>query len=426
MLDLKYIQKNPELIKSNSQNRNMQINLEKLLELASRRSSLIQELDEVRREQNEIAKKMKSQLSPEERTALIEKGHSLKSATAEKEKEQRELEPLLKEEQSRVPNLTHPDVHVGKGEEDNREVRQFGEKPSFDFKPKDHLELGKGLDILDFESGTKVSGPKFYFLKRDGAMLELALVDYALRTLIDEGFVPHITPDLAKASILYGTGFNPRGDETQIYSISDSDLCLIATAEITLGGTLSDEILGEGNLPLKVAGFSHCFRTEAGTYGKASKGLYRVHQFSKVEMFAFTTPESSDDMLSNLVRIEEKIFSGLKIPYRVVECCTGELGAAAYRKYDLEAWMPGRDEQGSWGEVTSASNCSDYQARRLNIRYRPKGGKNVSLVHTLNGTAVATSRAIIAILENYQRKDGSVEVPEVLRAYMRKDAITPP
>ncbi|MGV8118721.1 MAG: serine--tRNA ligase [Candidatus Xenobiia bacterium LiM19] len=426
MLDLKYIQKNPELVKSNSQNRNMQINLEKLLELAARRSSLIQELDEVRREQNEIAKKMKSPLSPEERTALIEKGHSLKSATAEKEKEQRELEPLLKEEQSRVPNLTHPDVHVGKGEEDNREVQQFGEKPSFDFKPKDHVELGKGLDILDFESGTKVSGPKFYFLKRDGAMLELALVDYALRTLIDEGFIPHITPDLAKASILYGTGFNPRGDETQIYSISNSDLCLIATAEITLGGTLSDEILGEVNLPMKVAGFSHCFRTEAGTYGKASKGLYRVHQFSKVEMFAFTTPESSDDMLSNLVRIEEKIFSGLKIPYRVVECCTGELGAAAYRKYDLEAWMPGRDEHGSWGEVTSASNCSDYQARRLNIRYRPKGSKNVALVHTLNGTAIATSRAIIAILENYQRKDGSVEVPEVLRAYMRKDAITPP
>jgi seryl-tRNA synthetase len=315
---------------------------------------------------------------------------------------------------------------VGKGEEDNREVRQIGEKPSFDFKPKDHVELGKGLDILDFESGTKVSGPKFYFLKRDGAMLELALVDYALRTLIDEGFVPHITPDLAKACILYGTGFNPRGDETQIYSISNSDLCLIATAEITLGGTLSDEILGEGNLPMKVAGFSHCFRTEAGTYGKASKGLYRVHQFSKVEMFAFTTPEGSDDMLSNLVRIEEKIFSGLKIPYRVVECCTGELGAAAYRKYDLEAWMPGRDEHGSWGEVTSASNCSDYQARRLNIRYRPKGSKNVTLVHTLNGTAVATSRAIIAILENYQRKDGSIEVPEVLRAYMRKDAITPP
>ncbi len=227
-----------------------------------------------------------------------------------------------------------------------------------------------------------------------------------------------MTPDLARAQILDGIGFNPRGEETQIYSIENSDLCLIATAEITLGGMLAQAILDEGMLPLKYAGVSHCFRTEAGAAGKESKGLYRVHQFSKVEMFAFTTPEASEATHEEFVRLEEELFQGLDIPYRVCDICTGDLGGPAYRKFDLEAWMPGRGESGEYGEVTSTSNCTDYQARRLGIRFRREGEKKPVYVHMLNGTAIAMSRALIAILENYQQKDGSVRIPKALVPYM--------
>jgi seryl-tRNA synthetase len=429
VLDLKFIQKNVEAVRDNTKKRHMVADIDKVLELARLRSLKIQELDELRKAQNEIAGKMKGPMAPEERKALVEKGAALKAEVSGKEAELKELEPLLREEQGRLPNLTHPDAPVGAGEGENREIKKVGTIPHFDFQARDHVELGRMLDILDFDSGTKVSGPKFYFLKREGVLLELALINYALRILIEEGFIPYGTPDLAKSSVLYGTGFNPRGDETQIYSISGTDLCLIATAEITLGGLMADEILNEDDMPIKLAGLSHCFRTEAGAYGKASKGLYRVHQFTKLEMFAYTRPDQSDALLEELVRIEERIFSGLGIPFRIVECCTGDLGAAAYRKYDLEAWMPGRgsDESpgGTWGEVTSASNCTDYQARRLMIRYRPKGSKNVTLVHTLNGTAIAISRALIALLENYQQKDGSVLIPEALKPHMGKDIIAP-
>jgi seryl-tRNA synthetase len=425
VLDLKFIQKNADLIKDNTKKRNMGADIDRVLELARLRSQKIQELDELRKAQNDIAAKMKGPMAGEERKSLMERGAALKAEVSSLDAASKEIEPLLREEQGRIPNLTHPDAPIGAGEEQNREVKIVGNPPRFDFPPRDHAEIGKMLDILDFDSGTKVSGPKFYFLKRDGVLLELALINYALRILIGEGFTPYGTPDLAKSSVLYGTGFNPRGEETQIYSISGTDLCLIATAEITLGGLMAEEILNEGDLPIKLAGLSHCFRTEAGAYGKASKGLYRVHQFTKLEMFAYTRPDQSDAMLEELVRIEEKIFTGLGIPYRIVECCTGDLGAAAYRKYDLEAWMPGRGsgEGGAWGEVTSASNCTDYQARRLSIRYRPKGSKNVTLVHTLNGTAIAISRALIALLENYQQADGSVIIPDVLIPYMGKGII---
>jgi seryl-tRNA synthetase len=263
-----------------------------------------------------------------------------------------------------------------------------------------------------------VTGQKFYYLKNEAALLELALVNYAFDILVKEGFTPVITPDLARSEILDGIGFNPRGNETQIYSIADTDLCLIATAEITLGGMYADVILKEEDLPLKFVGVSHCFRTEAGAAGRESKGLYRVHQFTKVEMFAFTTPEMSEEMHNKFVEYEERLFQGLGIPYRVVDICTGDLGAPAYRKFDLEAWMPGRGEGGEYGEVTSTSNCTDYQARRLGIKFKREGEKRPLFVHTLNGTAIAVSRALIAILENYQEADGSVVVPQVLRRYM--------
>jgi seryl-tRNA synthetase len=235
---------------------------------------------------------------------------------------------------------------------------------------------------------------------------------------VRHGFIPVVTPDLARTSILEGIGFNPRGAETQVYSVENSDLCLIGTAEITLGGMHADELLNEADLPLRYVGLSHCFRTEAGAAGRVSKGLYRVHPFTKVEMFAFTTPEASGAMHETILAIEEEIFTALGIPYRVLDICSGDLGGPAYRKFDLEAWMPGRGEAGEYGEVTSTSDCTDYQSRRLNIRYKPSAGKGTRFVHTLNGTAVAFSRALIVILENYQRADGLVDVPEVLRPYM--------
>jgi len=276
------------------------------------------------------------------------------------------------------------------------------------------LELGKSLDLIDFETATKVSGSNLYYLKNQAVLLELALTNYAFDILTKEGFTPLITPDLARQKFYTGTGYLPQGPEAQTYKIKDSDLGLIATAEITLAGIHSDEILDEKDLPKKYAGFSHCFRLEAGSYGKYSKGLYRIHQFSKIEMYVYCSPEKSEKIHQYLLSLEEKIFQGLEIPYRVVEMCTGDLGAQAAKKYDLEAWMPGR---GDWGEITSTSNTTDYQARRLGIRFKRKDG-SVEFTYTLNGTAIAISRTIIAILENYQQKDGSVLVPKVLQKYL--------
>ncbi|MEX2559526.1 MAG: serine--tRNA ligase, partial [Pirellulales bacterium] len=280
-------------------------------------------------------------------------------------------------------------------------------------------------DLLDLEGGAKVTGHGFYFLKNEAVLLELALQRYALDALIAQNFTPTITPDLARNEVLQGTGYIPRGPETQIYSIADTDLSLIATAEITLGGLLAERILSAEDLPVKLCGISHCYRTEAGAHGRATRGLYRVHQFTKVEMFAFTAPDASDAMLDYFCDLECRLFDGLEIPYRVVDTATGDLGGPAYRKFDLEAWMPGRGEAGEYGEVTSTSNCTDYQARRLGIRFRQKGEKGTTFVHTLNGTAIAVSRALIAILENYQQADGSVRVPRALQPLVGKESIPP-
>ena len=251
--------------------------------------------------------------------------------------------------------------------------------------------------------------------------LEQALVLYGLNILRKHGFTPFITPDVAKEEILRGIGFNPRGSESNVYTIEDEGTCLVATAEITLGGYHADEILEKAKLPLMYCGLSHCFRREAGAAGQFSKGLYRVHQFTKLEMFVYCTPEESDAIHEKLRLIEEEIFTGLGIAFRVVDTCTGDLGAPAYRKWDLEAWMPGRNG-GEWGEVTSTSNCTDYQARRLNVRFKDDDGKN-KYVHMLNGTAIAVSRALVAIIENYQQKDGSIKIPEVLVPYCGFDVI---
>lgn len=331
----------------------------------------------------------------------------------------------------RVPNLTHADVPPGHTDEDHKVLSHWGERRDFakeGFSPKDHLEIAEALDLIDFAAGAKVTGNKFYYLKHEAVLLDLALQQYAIGIARKHGFALHVTPDLARASILEGLGFNPRGESTQVYSVADTDLCLVGTAEITLGGMLADTVCDPEDLPKLIAGVSHCFRTEAGAAGQESKGLYRVHQFTKVELFAFTEGDLtiSEPMHRRFLAIEEEIFQGLGLPYRVLDIASGDLGGPAYRKYDIEVWMPGR---GTWGEVTSTSNCTDYQARRLKIRHRTtnaegKKGKN-RFCHMLNGTAVANSRAIVAILEHYQQKDGSVRVPEALRPIMGMDAIGP-
>jgi seryl-tRNA synthetase len=421
MLDLRFVRENPEAVKENCENRGVEADVDLVVNLADRRSELIQELNQLRRRQNEMARSVGQERDPEKREGLIAESRRMKELIPESEAELAAVEGRLREEMLKIPNMTHPDAPIGKDDTENVEIRREGEIPDFGFEPKDHVELGELSGSIDFQAGTKVAGSKFYFLRGDAVLLELGLIRYALDNLIERGYEPTITPDLARDEMLVGTGFIPRGPETQIYSIEDSDLSLIATAEITLAGSLAGEILNEDRLPIRLAGLSHCFRTEAGSHGRASRGLYRVHQFTKVEMFAFTTPEQSEAMHEEMLGIEEEIFQGLGLPYRVVEICTGDLGGAAYRKFDLEAWMPGRD---AYGEVTSTSNTTDYQARRLQIRYRKNGGRP-HLLYTLNGTAIAVSRALIPILENYQQEDGSIQIPEALIPYVGKKVLEP-
>ena len=429
MLDLKYVVANADAVKQNCRNRNTPPDVleevDRVVALESERKGLMHEVEDVRRRQNEVAQSTGRERDTGKRTALIEEGKRLKSDVAEQEERLRRLEAELTQRLKRIPNLTHPDAPIGLTEDDSRELRKVGTPRAFDFKPKDHVVLGKELDLIDFETGGKVSGTGFYFLKNDAVLLDLALQQFAIRKLIAAGFTPIITPDLARNSVLEGIGFTPRGVETQVYSVEDTDLSLVGTAEITLGGMHADEILDEAALPVRYVGLSHCFRTEAGAAGRASRGLYRVHQFTKVEMFAFSTPETSGAIHAQMLAIEEDIFQSLGIPYRVLDICSGDLGGPAYRKFDLEAWMPGRGEHGEYGEVTSTSDCTDYQSRRLNVRYRPAGQKGTRFVHTLNGTAIALSRALIAIIENGQRSDGHIDVPEVLRPFVGKDVIGP-
>lgn len=425
MLDLQYIIENADAIEANCEKRGVECDIRTIFELNVRRKKLIADGDAIRHEQKETSSKI-PKASEDERRDLIAAGIKWKSMISEIDRELKQVEADLRVEQSRVPNLTHPDAPIG-AEKDFSTLREVGEKPAFDFQAKDHVELMQSLDLLDLEAGSKVAGHGFYYLKNEAVLLELALIQYAIQKVRSKGFTLFTTPDLARDEVLEGIGFNPRGPEAQIYSIENSDLSLVATAEITLGGSMKDEIVDIESLPLKFAGLSHCFRTEAGAHGKATRGIYRVHQFTKVEMFAFTAPDTatSDAMHEEIVSIEEEIFQGLGISYRVIDTPTGDLGGPAYRKFDLEAWMPGRGDSGEYGEVTSASNCTDYQARRLGIRCKSKETKGTQFVHTLNGTAVAVTRAMIALLENNQQADGSVTVPEALRPWVGVDQIGP-
>lgn len=405
MLDIKFIRDNKELVIENCSKRGVIVDIEGLLKLDSERRGSLKEMETLRALRNN---KSKGKPTEEEIAKLRQVGEEI----AGLERKIEDIENKYHELLFQVPNLTHPETPIG-GEDKHKTLVQNGKPPKFSFQSKDHDELMQSLDLVDFERGSKVSGSKFYFAKNKLVHLNHALINYGMDILEKNGFTLIETPDLAKNGILSGIGFNPRGAETQVYSIENTDLSLIGTAEITMGGYHADEVLDLTKGPKKYAALSHCFRTEAGAYGKTSKGLYRVHQFTKLEMFIYCKPEDSEKMHQELLSMEKKIADGLKLPYRVIDVASGDLGGPAYRKYDIEAWMTMKN---NYGEITSTSNCTDYQSRRLNIKYRKENGET-DFVHTLNGTAIVTSRFPLAIVENFQQKDGSVLVPKVLQKY---------
>lgn len=419
MLDRKYIFENIDAVKKNCVDRNLTINLESFVDLEKARKAKLQESEELNKQSNDASKQIGKAKDDAERESLKEQARKLREQKSAAQEAHDRIDAEILAIQKLIPNMAHPDAPIGEDDKANLEISKGKHAArEFDFEVLDHLELGQHHDWIDFEGGARTTGAGFYFLKGDLVLLDLALQQFAVNELARRGFTPTITPDLARDSVLEGIGFNPRGPETQIYSIEEMDVSLIGTAEITLGGLYSGETIPEEDLPIKLCGISHCYRTEAGAAGRASRGLYRVHQFTKIEMFAFTTPEQSDAIHEELRQIECDLFDAIEVPYRVVDTATGDLGGPAYRKYDLEAWMPGRGDAGEYGEVTSTSNCTDYQARRLNIRCKKKDVKGTKFVHTLNGTAFALSRALISILENHQNADRSVTIPEVLRPLM--------
>lgn len=414
MLDIKYILENKELVKQNCKNRLSNANIDLLCEKYEEKKSILQKIESLQAERN---KNSKTKPTPE----IIEQTKKINLEIESLEPSLVSLEKDIRDVLIQVPNMTHKDVHVSLNEDDNPVLEIVGEPTNFEFTPKDHVELSETLNLIDFDRGTKVAGAKFYYLKNELALMEFALTQYALDICVSRGFTPFTTPDLAKKEILEELGFQPRGESTQVYSIENSDLCLVGTAEITMGGYHANEVLDEKSLPLKYAAVSHCFRTEAGAASKFSKGIFRVHQFSKIEMFAYTTPETSEIIHKELLEIEKEIFKGLNVPFRVVDHCTADLGGPSVRTYDLEAWMPGKPKSdgsmGNWGEITSTSNCTDFQSRGLNIKYKKEDGSK-ELVHTLNGTAISMARALISIMENNQTENGEIIIPEVLRKYM--------
>jgi seryl-tRNA synthetase len=424
MLDPRTLESRRDEIMASCKRRRVDVDIDAAIAAQRGVAEIQTELNGVNRRRNEHQSGGKRKLEPTERDAHVAEGRRLKEEVAGLEKRLDAEREALQALMLSIPNLLHPDLPEG-GEADFRELRRFGEPRKFEFQPLDHIALNEKLDLFDFEAGARVTGQKWYFLKNEAVLLELALQRMAFDYVMQAGFVPFATPDAARKEIVDGLAFSPRGAETQIYSIAGTDLDLIGTSEITLGGIHADALLDEADLPLRMAGISHCFRTEAGSAGRESKGLYRVHQFSKVEMFALVRPEDSEAMHDEIVAIEERILQALEIPYRVIDIASCDLGAPAYRKFDIEGWMPTRGDGGDYGELTSASNCTDYQARRLKTRFRRTDTKKNELVHTLNGTAIAVPRTIVAILENHQRVDGSVAIPAALQSYLGLESIGP-
>lgn len=409
---------------SNLAARNIKIDLDKIFSLYDDVKSQKRELEGLQGKLNALSKGPRdSTLAVGSRQFVTSSATALKGAVIKAKERYNSLNEEFTFYARQLPNWTSPDVPIGVSDEDNVTLRMVGDIPKFSFPSKDHLELGRNLDLIDFDSGTKIAGSKFYFLKNHAVFLQHALKSYIFNKALKAGFTPLQTPDISYNHIMEGVGFAPKGDESNTYELGGLDKSLIATAEICIAGMHSNEVVDVARFPLLYIAESHCFRREAGASGKSSKGLYRVHQFEKLELFVICRPEDSAEYHEKILALQEEIYTELCIPYRVVLNCTGDLGAPAYKKYDIEAWMPGKGSAGEYGEITSASNCTDYQARRLNIKYKDPLLKRNQYVHTLNGTASALGRTMIAILENFQRADGSVEIPDPLRRYLNFEYI---
>ena len=408
MLDVKFIRDNLELVEKSTKEKGYKADVHEVLALDDERRATLSHVEGLRQRRNEIAGKMKGG-KPE--PALIEEGKAVKAELAEAEVKLSEIESRLSGLVKTIPNIIFDDVPLG-GEECSVEVTRWGENHR---DGVDHLDFAVSRDWVDFERGAKVAGAKFYYLKGELALLENALLQYGLAKVLEHGFTYMTVPDMVSGKILEGCGFNPRSSEqSDEYYIENEDLAMIATAEMPLTGYHMDEIIDEDKLPLLYAGYSACFRKEAGTYGKYTRGLFRVHQFNKLEMYVFCLPEQSKEFHEKLLAIEEEIWQGLGIPYRIINIAAGDLGAPAAKKYDMEYWSPVNHK---YQEITSCSNCTDFQARAVNCRVRRKDGA-IEFVHTLNGTAISLARALVVILENYATPDGKLKVPEVLRPYL--------
>lgn len=408
MLDVKFIRENLALVEKSAREKGYKINVKEVLALDDKRKEKLARVEKLRQQRNEIAAKMKGGKPEKE---LVEQGKKVKTELAELEEDLTKTEAEYTAALKSVPNIIFEDVPLG-GEECSVEVKSWGEKKETGV---DHLDYAVSRDWVDFERGAKVAGAKFYYLKNELALLENALVQFGLKKVLEKGFNFITVPDLVSAKVLEGTGFNPRtSDQSDEYFIEGEDLALIATAEIALTGYHMNEIIEEKDLPLLYAGYSACFRKEAGSAGKHTRGLFRVHQFNKLEMYVFCLPEKSKEMHEMILGVEEEIWQELNIPYHVINIAAGDLGAPAAKKYDVEYWSP---VDQTYRELTSCSNCTDFQARNLNIRVRREDG-SVEVLHTLNGTAVSLARTMVAVIENYATPDGKLKIPEVLRPYL--------
>ena len=422
MLDLKLIRSDPERVKSALARRGAADRVDELLALDERRRSLLPEVENAQAERKTLSKQIgAAKQAGEDAEELMETVQGLKERIEAGKAELEEVDRKIAELALTLPNLPDPDAPEGMTEEDAVVVRAVGELPEFDFEPRDHLEIGTELGLIDMESAARLSGSRFAYLKGDLVMLELALVRFALELVRAEGHEPVVPPVLVREEALEGTGLLP-GERDQIYEIPKDELFLAGTSEVALAGLHADQILDAADLPLRYSGFSTCFRREAGAAGRDTRGIFRVHQFDKVEMFSFVEPSQSRDEHERLLAIEERILTELEIPYRVVNVAAGDLGAPAAKKYDCEAWIP---SQGRYRELTSCSNTTDYQARRLGSRYRAADGESPQPVHTLNGTAVAVGRTIIALIENRQERDGGFTLPKTLHQYGSPERIAP-
>lgn len=412
MLDIKFIRDNLDLCKQAAVNKNRVVDWDALLELDEKRRELIGKAEVLRAQRNEVSRARTDE--------GITRGKAIKDELKAIDDELRKIEEQFASAMLTVPNVPDSSVPVGKDESGNVEVKKWGEPTTFDFTPKDHIDLAKSLDLIDFERGAKVGGSRAYFLKNEAAQLEMALMFYALEKLVAKGYTPLIAPSLVKEFTFVGNGQFPWGKE-EVYSVPKDDVYLAGTAEVPVTAYYSDEVLPEKDLPKKFVAFSSCYRREAGSYGKDTRGVYRVHQFNKIEQVIISTSETNNSLTlhEELLANAEEILQDLKLPYRVLLMCTGDMGEPQVKKYDVETWMPGRK---AYGETMSNSFMGDFQARRLKIRYKAKDG-SIKFCHTLNNTAIASPRILVALLENYQQADGSIKIPEVLQPFMGKKVI---